>query len=189
MIEIPIIKRYLEQASYQNVLEIGNVTNHYYDYFKQAFQKKTTVDKFERAYDVINVDIRDYAPPAKYDFIFSISTFEHMDSDLGRNPHYQKGSSRLISVAADNMKYVGDALLRDGGKFVVTAPLCYTHEWKETFYSNDLAKCGFASHRTYLFKRINELTWKQIPVEEGINAPFDSYSPFRNYLSIVEFNK
>jgi hypothetical protein len=46
-VEIPIIRHYLEQENYQNVLEIGNVTNHYYEYFRQAFvgKRKIVVDK------------------------------------------------------------------------------------------------------------------------------------------------
>ena len=189
MIEIPVIKYFMEQGSYANVLEIGNVTNHYYDLFRQVFTNKTTVDKFEKGYNVVNRDIHDYAPAEKFDFVFSISTFEHMDSDLGRNPQYVKGNSRLVSVAADNIKHVGDTMVKDKGKFVVTAPLCYTPEWKETFYSGDFAKCGFRQCRTYLFKRSSELTWRQVPEEDGRNAEFDSYFPYRNYLSIVEFDK
>src|SRR5258705_3017669 len=49
-IEIPIIDYFLKEKSYERVLEIGNVTNHYYDYFRQTFvdRHKTVVDKFER---------------------------------------------------------------------------------------------------------------------------------------------
>jgi hypothetical protein len=189
MIEIPIVKHLLGQGSCEDVLEIGNVTNHYYDEFRRIFRNKTTVDKFEQGYDVVNCDIRDYAPGVTYDFVFSISTFEHMDADLGRNPLYVRGSSRLVSVAADNIKHVGDTLVRENGRLVITAPLSYTPEWKETFYSDDLAKCGFARYQTFLFKRDSELTWKQVPVADGRSAPFDSYCPYRHYLSVVEFFK
>ena len=117
-IEIPIIRHYLEQGNYRNILEIGNVTNHYYEYFRQAFvdKRKTVIDKYELASDVINVDVCKYTPGIKFDFVFSISTFEHMDSDRGRNPDYVSGSSELVSVAADNIKHISDVLLEDKGK-------------------------------------------------------------------------
>jgi hypothetical protein len=189
VIEIPIIRYYLEQGNYQNVLEIGNVTNHYYDYFREVFKKKIVVDKFELAYDVVKADICDYAPGFKFDFVFSISTFEHMDSDLGRNPSYVRDSSKLITVAADNIKYVSDTLIKDNGKFVITAPLGYTPEWDETFYSGVFAECGFTHCQRYLLRSLKELVWEQVDVQEGRGAHPTSYLPCREYLSVVEFDK
>ncbi len=93
--EIPIIKYYLNKFPHNNVLEIGNVTKHYYDEFKD-FNKKDTLDKYKSAYDVINVDIRNFTSDNKFDFIYSISTFEHMDSDGGCNPHYKPIKSEFF---------------------------------------------------------------------------------------------
>lgn len=187
-IEVPIIQSYLEQQRYQNVLEIGNVSNHYYDQFRRLLQNRVVVDRYEVGFDVLNLDIGEYRSEQLFDFAFSISTFEHMDSDLGRNPNHQKGMSRLVSVAADNIGHVS-TLLKPGARFVLTAPLCYTPEWKETFYSGVFADCGFSAHRCFLFRRTGELTWSQINTEDGRNAPFDSRLPHRNYLSVVEFTK
>lgn len=190
-IEIPIINYFLRQNNYEEILEIGNVTNHYYDYFRQTFadKRKTVVDKFERGQGVINLDIADYVPNDRFDFVFSISTFEHMDSDLGNNPDYVEGSSKLVSVAADNIKHVGDALLKDGGRFLVTAPIGYAPEWDQTFYSDAFDKCNFSSVRKYLFRRKSELVWEQAGVEEGRGAARISSLPFTEFLSIVEFEK
>ena len=169
-IEIPIINNFLNQKNYEEILEIGNVTNHYYDYFRQTFvdKRKTVVDKFERGQGVLNFDIADYAPGVKFDFVFSISTFEHMDSDLGNNPDYVEGSSTLVSVAADNIKHVGDTLLKDRGRFVVTAPVGYAPEWDKTFYSDVFDDCNFSQVRKYLFRRKSELVWEPANVEEGL---------------------
>lgn len=190
-IEIPIIRYYLGQANYQNVLEIGNVTNHYYSYFGQAWlgKKKTVVDRYEQAHGVINEDIGTYSTGAKFDFVFSISTFEHMDADLGRNPDYRDGCSTLVTVAADNIKHVSDALLMDKGKFVITAPLGYTPEWDTTFYSGVLDECNFSSWRAYLFRRKRELVWEQVDVSEGKGITDRYPMPKPSYLSIVEFYK
>jgi hypothetical protein len=190
-IEIPIVNYFLSQADYQNILEIGNVTNHYYDYFRQVFadKNKTVVDKFERAPGVVNLDIADYAPQNKFDFIFSVSTFEHMDSDAGLNADYVEGSSTLLSVAADNIKHVGDLLLRAGGKLIVTAPIGYTREWDNTFYSDVFEQCNFRQVRKYLFRRRSELVWEQTNVEEGLGAQSVWSIPLTEFLSIVEFEK
>jgi hypothetical protein len=190
-IEIPIIKYFLSQNDYREILEIGNVTNHYYDYFRNIFadKNKSVVDKFEQAPGVMNLDIADYAPAKQFDFVFSISTFEHMDSDLGMNPDYVAGSSRLISVAADNIKHVSDVLLAAGGKFIVTAPIGYAPEWDRTFYSDVFEKCNFREVRKYLFTRSSEMIWKQAEVDEGIDARPISSLGFAQFLSIVEFEK
>lgn len=190
-IEIPIVKHFLETGGYKHVLEIGNVTNHYYDYFREVFLKarKTVVDKYEPGYDVINLDVRKFTSDVRFDFVFSISTFEHMDSDLGRNPEYTKGAAELISVAADNIRYVGDALLAPGGKLLITAPVGYTPEWDETFYSGVFDRCGFSRCRLHLFRRVGEIAWEQVPPEMGRGAPMTSWQSARDYLSVVELDK
>jgi hypothetical protein len=190
-IEIPIINYFLRQDDYREILEIGNVTNHYYDYFRETFvdREKTVVDKFERGQGVVNLDIAEYAPNTKFDFAFSISTFEHMDSDLGMNPDYVEGSSRLLSVAADNIKHVGDALLKERGKFIVTAPIGYAPEWDRTFYSDALDQCNFSTVRKYLFRRKDELVWEEADVDEGRGAARISTIPLTEFVSIVEFEK
>lgn len=190
-VEIPIVRHYLEQGHYQNVLEIGNVTNYYYEYFRQAFlgKRKTVVDKYELASDVVNVDIAKYAPGVQFDFIFSISTFEHMDSDRGRNPDYVEGSSELMSIAADNLRRVSDVLLLDGGKFVITAPLGYAVEWDATFYSRTFEECDVSRFRRHVLRKKKESVWEQVEVTEGKHAVYNHPLPGANYLSVVEFDK
>ena len=188
-IEIPIVKYFLDQADYQNVLEIGNVTNHYYGYFREVFKRKTIVDKFELAYDVINIDICEYIPDDKFDFIFSISTFEHMDSDRGENPSYVKGNSKLLSYAADNIKYVLDVLLADGGKFLLTVPLGYETELDESLYSGELEKCNFARYKMFVFRKETDLIWKQVGLPQRGKAIYNSPLPGTNYLVVIEFDK
>jgi len=188
-IEIPIIKYYLDNGNYCNALEIGNVTNHYYDYFKASIQEKTVVDKYELAYGVINQDICKFDPGVKFDFTFSISTFEHMDSDRGKNPEYVKGASRLTSHAADNIRYVSNELLGNGGKFVLTAPLGYSLEWDQTLYSDDFEKCNFSAYKIFVYKRISELVWEQVEPSEGKGVRYNHPLRGANYLCIVEFDK
>lgn len=192
-IEIPIIKYYLNKFSHNNVLEIGNVTKHYYDEFKN-FNKKDTVDKFEIAYDVINVDIKDFKIDNKYDFIYSISTFEHMDSDGGRNPDFVPVESELFSShALENINRVINDLLLDGGKFILTFPLGYCNcEIDKSLYNKEYTRFNAKNVNLYFFKQINELTWKQVDVEvEQLTKEKPIYSPedYMVYIVVMEITK
>ena len=190
-IEIPIIYHYLTTRKIINVLEIGNVTNYYEDYFPNVFPNKTVVDKIEHNYNIITCDIVNYKPNKKFDFIFSISTFEHMDSDLGRNPDYKPGASKLCTVAADNIVYCYNELLAVGGIMIITAPMGYTPEWDLTFRNDWLEKYPFKSIKRKVFKRINEEEWMQLKDDFNINEPmaYGTPYPYANYVSIIEIKK
>lgn len=74
-VEIPIAWALLERCRGGNVLEIGNVLNHY-RYFPH-----TVVDKYETTDGVANIDVQDFITEQKYDAIVSISTMEHVGWD------------------------------------------------------------------------------------------------------------
>ena len=74
-VEIPIAQAALQDNKNPRILEVGNVTRHYFS------SSHTVVDKYERAEGIINADIVDYSPPDKYDLIISISTLEHVGWD------------------------------------------------------------------------------------------------------------
>ena len=189
-VEIPIIYFYLTEKKYNNILEVGNVTNFYEDYFFGAFPNKTVVDKLEENYNVITSDIAKYKGERKFDFIFSISTFEHMDSDLGRNPEYIPNSSKSCSIAADNIIYCYEQLLEEGGVMVITAPLGYTPEWDITFKSNCLDNYGFKKINKIVFKRVNEQEWEELKTYDGNGTyEYGKPYPYANYVSIFEIRK
>jgi len=161
-VEIPIIKYYLNRFPHDDVLEIGNVSKHYYDDFRN-FKRKDTVDKHELSWDVINMDIKDFKSDGEYDFIYSISTFEHMDSDGGRNPDYIPINNKLFSsVAFANMDYVVNNLLAPRGKFIITFRANYLNQEVDNSIKNEEYK-NFNCRKVniYSFKRLNELGWKQ----------------------------
>ncbi|MBN1517183.1 hypothetical protein JXA32_11530 [Candidatus Sumerlaeota bacterium] len=188
-IEIPIIKHIISRCKPVHALEIGNVTQHYYDEFKKCFNQKTVVDKYEQGENVINNDIASYNPDRKYALIFSISTFEHMDSDRGRNTSFQLGTSMLTSVAADNIKKVYDDLLDIGGMFVLTIPLGYSEEFDASLYNGDLEKCDFFKYNITVMRRIQDHYWEQTEFENGRSAEYNYPYPGVNYLSIIEIEK
>lgn len=178
-IEIPIVKYFINKYKCENMLEIGNVLKHYYDDFKE-FSKKDTLDKYEIAYDVINMDIKDYKTDKKYDFICSISTFEHMDSDGGRNPSYEPiGENEVFtSYAFKNMDYVIDNFMEEKGVFIVTLPLDYCNaEVDESLRNKEYERFNASSCNIYVMKKLDEVTWEPLDdVSEGLNFSISSES-------------
>jgi hypothetical protein len=188
-IEIPIIKKYLSDRRYGNVLEIGNVSNYYYEDFCTLLPNKTVVDLYEKAYDIVKMDIKDYFSTQKFDFVFSISTFEHMDFDRGNNSKYLQGGSILSSYSFDNMQHVVNELLSDKGRFVITAPLGYSQEFDRSFFSDDFSHFAANDVKIIVLKKENELRWKEIKVEM-IDKSFDySFWNGTEYLGIIEICK
>lgn len=191
-IEVPIIKYYLDKIGPRNTLEIGNVTKHYYDVFKNSFVEKDTLDKYEKAFDVINEDIADYKPNFKYDFIYSISTFEHMDSDGGRNPEYNLGIIKepYSSVAATNIHHVVSNLLVENGKFIITFPLGYLNsELDKSILNGELSKLPVQKVELKILKRFKNHNWKLVSNNlDQVKYPIHQ-TKSRNLLGVIEITK
>jgi len=189
-IEIPIIKYYLDKYPHDRVLEIGNVTKHYYEEFKD-FKVKDTIDKFELAYDVINIDIKDYLTKEKYDFIYSISTFEHMDSDGGRNPDYLPiDEDKFTSHAFKNMDHVINNLLKENGKFIITFPIDQDNcEIDRSLYNEEYNKFNAKQIDIYFFKQINNYFWTQIQTDVETFSKEKPKSPKDKFLCLMKIIK
>ncbi len=191
-IEIPIIRDYIERLAPQASLEIGNVSSYYYEAFAslQAFDRRTVVDKYEDSAGVVLSDIADFRPDRKYDFIFSISTFEHMDADRGFNRDYVADGCQGISYAADNIRHVLDELLASGGVFVLTAPIEYSEDWDKTFYSGELERFGASAYRAFGFEKRGEYSWRQVDPECGRSADWTRRRfPEMGFIVVLEFRK
>jgi hypothetical protein len=189
-VEIPIIQFYLNNLKPKDVLEIGNVTNYYQSYYENSFPNKTVVDKIEYCYNVITSDIAKYFSDKKFDFIFSISTFEHMDSDLDRNPDYKKGSAKSVSIAADNIIHCYENLLATNGTLLITAPMGYTPEWDLTFKNDWLLRYGFNNVTRHLYKRISIEEWIKLDsVNLNDEMKYDEPFPYANYVAVIEIKK
>lgn len=170
-VEIPITAYYLRKERPMKTLEIGNVTNYYYDVFKDLFNIRDVVDKYETGYDVINIDIKDYKisrDKYRYDMAISISTFEHMDSDGGDNHDYIRKlfpmpGKGFSSNAMNNINHVIEHLLKPGGLLLLTFPVMYgNHEIDDSILNDEDAMLD-AGVTYYFMERKNELTWKQVP--------------------------
>lgn len=193
-IEIPIVRYYLDVNPHENTLEIGNVTKHYYDTFK-VFKKKDTVDKYEEAYDVYNEDIYTFKPKRRYDFIYSISTFEHMDSDGGRNPEYEKPiqllDNKFSTYAFRNMDRVCNDLLNKKGLFIATFPIGQDNcEIDQSLFNEEYRHFNVSEIQFFFMKQINEITWKQDDITiSKLKEIQPKWNSRKHYLCIMEIKK
>lgn len=111
-VEVPIVLGFVNGNRGKQVLEVGNVLQHYFPVDHDV------LDKYEAAPGVANSDVIDFDPGKRYDLIVSISTVEHVGFD--EDPK----EPRKVSMAMDRLR----GLLAPGGTMVVTVPLGYNPE-------------------------------------------------------------
>ncbi|MEK6899467.1 MAG: hypothetical protein AABW79_05210 [Nanoarchaeota archaeon] len=107
-IEIPIFEDIVKSSSGE-ILEVGNVLNHYFPFNHEV------IDKYEIAKGVINVDVIDFKPKRKYDLIVSISTIEHVGFDE-KNKDKDKPEKAILHLLG---------LLKTKGKLIISYPVGY----------------------------------------------------------------
>ena len=163
-VEIPIVIDEFKKHDPADILEVGNVLSHYFNYHH------TIIDKFEKSKGVINVDIIDYKPSKKYNLITSISTLEHVGwDDLPKDDN-------KIPVAVNALKN----LLTDDGTLLVTAPLGYNPNLDGMLQSENL---GF-SKQLFLKRTGSNGVWKEVTLSEAKNAKYGSPYPCANVLFV-----
>jgi len=153
-IEIPIFRMFIKENIGKDLLEIGNVINHYYPF------NHLVLDKYEKAEGVINEDILGFKTKKKFDFIFSISTFEHIGID-----DYPKNPEKAVLA----LKYVLKNLLKKNGLFVLSFPLNYNKAIKEM-----IDKKRIKNFKMYCFKKIDMKRnfWKEADYPEIRNIEY-----------------
>ena len=140
-IEVPIIWKIVKKYKNKNILEVGNVLSHFFDF------QHDIVDKYEIADGVINQDVVDFKPLKKYDLIVAISTLEHVGWDeTPREP-------LKIFRAIENLK----SLLTENGKIVITLPKGHS-----PVLDNLLSENKLKFSEQYFLKRVSRSNkWKQ----------------------------
>lgn len=106
-VEIPILMHWLAQNSMGRGLEIGNVLEHYFP----DLVPRRIVDAYEKAEGVENLDVFDIR--GEYDFIFAISTIEHV--------RWDPPEERDLDGAAHAVTHLYQCLA-PGGKMLITIP-------------------------------------------------------------------
>lgn len=106
-VEIPITMHWLAQNSMGRGLEVGNVLEHYFP----DLVPRRIVDAYEEAEGVENIDV--FSIMGEYDFIFAISTLEHVRWDAPEE--------RDVNGAMAAIDHLIGRLAR-GGKMLITVP-------------------------------------------------------------------
>jgi hypothetical protein len=152
-VEVALARRVLAGRPEARVLEIGNVLSHYLPVHHPV------VDKYERAPGVRNVDVADLDPDAEADLVVSVSTLEHVGLDEQvRDPGKPvRAIHRLVD------------LLAPGGMLWVTLPVGYNPD-----LDRQLRAGAVAFDRLSALRRApHRNRWRQVPVEQVWDAPYD----------------
>jgi len=156
VVEIPIALNFIHEYEKKDVLEVGNVLNHYIDF------KHKVIDLHEKGRDVFNRDVVNFNLREKFDLIISISTMEHVGFS---KRYWEPYKPKKFSLGIANLK----KHLRKGGLMVVTFPMFYNDYITKLIVNK---KDPFT--KRYFLKRVSYLNeWKQIPFSEAIRG--DSY--------------
>jgi len=164
IVEIPIVSRELKRQGSRRVLEVGNVLYHYFPC------THTVVDKFEESPHCLNLDILDYHPDTSYDFIFSISTVEH----VGLNALEQSPEKSVLAL--QHMR----TLLAPGGRMVVTIPWGYNPVLDRYLFSDE---CLFNALK-FMRRVSRKNVWVQAEADSVQTARYGEPYPFANALVI-----
>lgn len=155
-VEIPIVRRLMKEYAGKKILEVGNVSSHYMTVTHDI------VDKYERAPGVINKDVCEYAPEKEYDFIFAISTLEHVGWDE------QERDATKIMRALSHLT----SLLSPRGLLVVTLPVGYNSELDASLRSGTLP----FTNAGYLV-RADSTVWRETSKDSALacryGAPYE----------------
>ncbi len=164
-VEIPFIIRVIRNTK-GNILEVGNVLQHYDNSIKHEI-----VDKYENGKNVINEDIVNYKSDKKYDLIFSISTLEHVGWDeKPKNP-------KKFLEALSNLK----KLLNKKGRIIFTIPLGYN-----TFIDNLILNKKIKLQKKIFIKKYGS-NWIQKKIKT--NKDFNYEDPEKRVVLIGVIKK
>ena len=167
-IEVPIARSFLAEERPEATLEVGNVLSHY------GAIDHDVLDKFERGERVINQDIIDFKPAKPYQFIVSISTFEH----IGYDDAVGGSSAEKIVHAVDTCR----RLLENGGRLVITAPIGYNPELDQLLRDDTLKP----REETFL-KKYGNLDWRECAKAEALQCSYKTPFPYANAIAVAEF--
>lgn len=168
IIEIPIVRFFMKDYIGKEILEVGNVLNHYTKF------KHDVVDKYEVYPEVINEDILTYKPNKLYDLIISISTLEHIGWDEKSNYCRNKDKNILIKVIANLSN-----LLKNGGKLICTLPVGYN-----LYLDKLLRNKKLPFTKIYYMKRISkDNRWKQVNYAEVKDIKYGF--PYQNANGVI----
>lgn len=150
MVEIAIANHFLERHGDGRGIEIGNVLSYY-----QPVSHKV-LDKYERAPDVLNIDVLDLQSPP-LDWIVSISTLEHVGWDE------EPQEPGKVIAAIRHLR----GQLAPGGKMLVTVPRAHNPYLDEGIASGALG----TTREFFMTRRTARGEWYVRAREEALSMP------------------
>ncbi len=180
-VEIPLAREFLRALSGSQVLEVGNVLNHY-----SASSHRVVVDKYEKGEGVLNTDIIDYQPQVQFDAVIAISTLEHIGRD--ERPQDRTKARRALNRL--------DSFLRPGGHGFVTVPLGHNPDLDELM----LGERPFGGTVGFLERVSWDNRWRECPASVARTRPEGDWQswrdhggsppfPFANAIAVAEWTK
>lgn len=169
-VEVPIARALLANHRPEATLEVGNVLSHY------GQVQHDILDKFERGPRVINEDILEFNPAKSYEFITSISTFEH----IGYDDAAEGSSADKITQAINKCR----DLLSDGGRLAITAPIGYNPQLDQLLRENALKP----KEETFL-KMFGQLDWRECAKDEALQSRYKTPFAYANAIVVAQFTK
>lgn len=166
IVEIPIVRRFLEKHSPERVLEIGDVMNHYFPF------PHDVLDKYTISRNVINKDVCEFDPSTRYDAIISISTLEHVGWDA---PEVRDDTK--IARAVAHLQ----SLLAPGGQLVFTVPTGYNTNLDSILTQNRLPLAS--EHYLERYSEKNE--WRAASRDCALARRYGSPFPAANAILVA----
>jgi SAM-dependent methyltransferase len=152
-VEVPIAQALVDRQRGDRILEVGNVLSHYRD------QDHVVVDKYERAWGVLNRDVLDLGDLGAFDLVVAISTLEH----VGRDEEPRDPDKAVEAIRAL------EQLLAPGGRLVLTVPVGY-HERLDAALSDGTV--ATARLRALRRERLGPY-WREVPPGTVWETPYD----------------
>jgi hypothetical protein len=169
-VEVPIARALAGEYRSEATLEVGNVLSHY------GPVQHDILDKFERGERVINQDIIEFRPAKLYDFIVSISTFEH----IGYDDAAEGSSAEKIIQAVNKCRQ----LLSPDGRLAITLPIGYNPELDQLLRDNALTP----EKETFL-KKFGKLDWRECSRNEALQCRYKTPFPYANAIVVAQFRR
>lgn len=151
-IEIPVALNFIDSFRKNHrikILEIGNVMSHYCLFPHQVIAEYEKSDITSDKLIFINDDVRNFESSIKYDFIFSISTIEHLGNSV--TEHKDCISELIMKIRS---------LLDKDGIALLTFPLGVN-----TYIDNHIKKGDILFDSLLCMKRGEYNEWAQVPIE------------------------
>lgn len=167
-VEVPLGWNFVRQYPNEDVLEIGNVLNHYY------LVSHDVLDKYEKYPGVINEDVVNFSPDQSYDLAIAISTIEHIGYDE------EPSEPRKVVEAVESIA----ELLSDEGMFIATWPIAknpYLDEWHRD------GTLPFTDR--YYLKRVGDCRWRQATWDEVADSTYVYPNPSVDAISVAVLDR